>query len=243
MSVWETNGTLAYCEVFDDGTTSPFNDVLTEPFHLSYPNVFEYSGSVYMIPETGHNKDIRLYKAVQFPDKWTLVKSFWVGANFVDTSFVSGFQDGIAYLCSYDWDHKSSHFYKFDLKDLSLSELPKNPNMQNERSGGNLFEERGARLRVLQDCSQTYGAKMIINRIECGDFEAGNASDTFDFEILPQNLKLNLKGVKPKCCHTYNQIASFEVVDFLAERFVWFQPFLILRRKIHSAYYKVLRLF
>lgn len=243
MNVWQTNGTLAYCEVLDDGTTSPFKEVLTEPFHLSYPNVFEYSGSVYMIPETGHNKDIRLYKAVQFPDKWTLVKSFWTGANFVDTSFVSGFHDGIVYLCSYDWGHKSSHFYKFDLKDLSLSELPNNPNMQNERSGGNLFEERAARLRVLQDCSQTYGAKIIINRIECDDFEAGKASDTFDFEILPQNLRLNSKGMKPKCCHTYNQIVSLEVVDFLAERFVWFQPFLILRRKIRSAYYKVLRLF
>ena len=106
-----------------------------------------------------------------------------------------------------------------------------------------LFEERAARLRVLQDCSQTYGAKIIINRIECDDFEAGKASDTFDFEILPQNLRLNSKGMKPKCCHTYNQIVSLEVVDFLAERFVWFQPFLILRRKIRSAYYKVLRLF
>lgn len=38
--------------------------VLKESFHLSYPWVFEEEGKIYMIPETGSDKSIRLYEAV-----------------------------------------------------------------------------------------------------------------------------------------------------------------------------------
>lgn len=37
--------------------------VLKEPFHLSYPWVFEEAGKVYMIPETGQDGSVRLYEA------------------------------------------------------------------------------------------------------------------------------------------------------------------------------------
>ena len=238
--VWHPRGTIAYCEIFDDGTVSDFKEVLKEPFHLSYPNVFEYQGTIYMIPETGHDNDIRLYKSVQFPNQWENVKVLYSGANFVDTSFVSDVKDGRAILYSFDWDNKRSHFYLFNLDELSLSELPNNPNMMKERSGGNCFEQGGESLRVLQDCSRTYGEKIIINRIDCDDFESGNAADSLAFEILPQNLKFNTKRIYPINCHTYNQTFQFEVVDCLAERFVWFKPFLTLRRKIRSACHKVL---
>ena len=241
MSKWHPKGTVAFCEICHDGTVSDFKEVLIEPFHLSYPNVFAYSGAVYMIPETGHKKDIRLYKSVQFPYKWDLEKVLFSGANFVDTSFVSAINDGHAVLYSFDWDTKSSHFYDFDLEQLSLSELLQNPKMMNERSGGNFFEQDGGQYRVLQDCSRTYGEKVIINRIDCDDFEGGNASDSFSLEILPQNMEFNLKNIEARCCHTYNQIAGFEVVDFLSERFVWFMPFLIFRRKVLSAFHKLRR--
>jgi hypothetical protein len=46
--------------------------VLEESFHLSFPNVFEHDGTIYLCPESSSNNDIRLYKAVSFPDKWQL---------------------------------------------------------------------------------------------------------------------------------------------------------------------------
>ena len=61
MNKWHSKGTIAYCEILDDGIALDFKEVLCEPFHLSYPNVFEYNGKIYMIPESGHNYDIRLY--------------------------------------------------------------------------------------------------------------------------------------------------------------------------------------
>lgn len=239
MNRWHSKGTIAYCKILDNGIASDFKEVLCEPFHLSYPNVFEYDGNVYMIPETGHNKDIRVYRSDLFPNQWSLVKSFPVGANFVDTSFVSDICNGQAIICSFDWDHKCSHFYKFDIEKLILTELPENPKMMNERSGGNSYKQGKEEYRVLQDCSRTYGEKIMINRIGCDDFEGGNASDSCSYEICPQNLRFKLGGYNPSCCHTYNQTVQYEVIDFLAERFVWFQPFLILRRKVRSAYNKV----
>ena len=38
-------------------------DVLIEPYHLSFPYVFEDHGKIYMIPESQENDTIRLYQA------------------------------------------------------------------------------------------------------------------------------------------------------------------------------------
>jgi len=47
--------------------------VLAEPFHLSYPSLFEWNHEFYMIPETTGAGMLRLYKAFEFPVRWSLV--------------------------------------------------------------------------------------------------------------------------------------------------------------------------
>ena len=61
--------------------------ILTEPFHLSYPHVFYLNGEHYMIPETYQANSVRLYKADQFPDRWTFIRSLLDG-RWVDSSIV-----------------------------------------------------------------------------------------------------------------------------------------------------------
>jgi len=60
--------------------------VLAEPFHLSYPYVFTWAGSTYMIPETGSVGAVRLYRAASFPTRWVFERELLVGAKFVDSS-------------------------------------------------------------------------------------------------------------------------------------------------------------
>jgi hypothetical protein len=60
--------------------------VLREPFHLSYPHVFEWRGEFYMIPESRQSRTVRLYKAVQFPHRWELVQTLLDDAPFVDST-------------------------------------------------------------------------------------------------------------------------------------------------------------
>ena len=47
--------------------------VLEESFHLSYPYVFEWGGTFYMIPETLGLQSLNLYQATQFPFAWARV--------------------------------------------------------------------------------------------------------------------------------------------------------------------------
>jgi hypothetical protein len=46
--------------------------VLDEPFHLSFPYMFEYGGELFMCPETHEAHQIRLYKCKSFPMQWEL---------------------------------------------------------------------------------------------------------------------------------------------------------------------------
>ncbi len=231
MNRWRLVGSIAVCEIREDGSVSKFKEIIVEPFHLSFPNVFEHAGQIYMIPESGWNRDIRLYRSTSFPFEWEFVKSLIEGENYVDTSFLSDTKGEAAVLNSFNWDTRSSCYFKLDFNSMELYRLPDNPSMMNERNGGNSFECDGVKYRVLQDCSTHYGSKVMIRRIDNDDYEAGKAADSPSSEILSENLLLNRKW-KPVWCHTYNQSEHLEVVDFMAERFVWFGPVLCIRNKV-----------
>lgn len=55
-----------------DETYEYLGVAIKEDFHLSFPYIFEFEGDVYIVPETAKNKDIRLYKATNFPLDWEL---------------------------------------------------------------------------------------------------------------------------------------------------------------------------
>jgi hypothetical protein len=62
--------------------------VLAEPYHLSYPYVFEWQGSHYMIPESGAAKSVRLYRASEFPFRWEWVGNLLEGRRYADASIL-----------------------------------------------------------------------------------------------------------------------------------------------------------
>jgi hypothetical protein len=62
--------------------------VLAEPFHLSYPYVFEWLGDYYMIPERFESGSIGLYKASSFPTRWSCTGTLLQGPYFVDNSII-----------------------------------------------------------------------------------------------------------------------------------------------------------
>ena len=75
ISALEIKGT----EVVDRGIA------LKEPFHLSFPYLFEYQGALYMCPETGESGQIRVYRCTDFPLKWELEGVLMEGVSAVDT--------------------------------------------------------------------------------------------------------------------------------------------------------------
>ncbi|CAN2242150.1 glucosamine inositolphosphorylceramide transferase family protein [Candidatus Planktophila dulcis] len=58
---------------------------LEEVFHISFPNVFVDGEDIYMIPESSENRDVRLYRAVDFPLKWELSTQLLTDISAVDS--------------------------------------------------------------------------------------------------------------------------------------------------------------
>ncbi|MFS8046083.1 hypothetical protein [Rhizobium sp. BR 314] len=53
-----------------DGKPQEPRCVLEEPYHLSYPQVFEHDGAIWMLPEASASEKLTLYRSVDFPDRW-----------------------------------------------------------------------------------------------------------------------------------------------------------------------------
>lgn len=60
--------------------------VLDEPWHLSYPNVFEADGEIWMLPEGYKSGKLTLYRAVEFPWRWEAVPEFTFPCAAIDPS-------------------------------------------------------------------------------------------------------------------------------------------------------------
>jgi hypothetical protein len=60
--------------------------VLDEPFHLSYPYVFEADGEHYLIPESSAVGQVRLYRAAAFPAVWRYAATLIDGPPLADAS-------------------------------------------------------------------------------------------------------------------------------------------------------------
>ena len=77
-------GEIAYATVASDGSLNAQSTVLAEPFHLSYPQVFEWQGSIYMVPESHADLSVRLYEATDFPSRWALRAKLLSGFGVTD---------------------------------------------------------------------------------------------------------------------------------------------------------------
>lgn len=80
----DKRGWISVFEVDKRGAGEP-TSILTEPFHLSFPFLFQFSGTTYLCPECSASGQIRLYRSVEFPYKWEFVKSIMTGVCAGDT--------------------------------------------------------------------------------------------------------------------------------------------------------------
>ncbi len=132
-----------------ESTAERIGEVIVEPFHMSYPYIFQYESKYYMCPETCESREIRLYECVEFPLKWQLKKILMTNVSAVDTTIFE--KDGIWWLLTNIdsinvGDHCSelSIFYADHPLTDQWTPHPKNPifvDSLKARNGGILFEE------------------------------------------------------------------------------------------------------
>ncbi len=139
--------------------------VLAQPFHLSYPYVFESGGNFYMIPETGRKHSVRLYKAIEFPHTWGYERDLLEGGRYVDSSIVR-YQDNWWLFTENGARVKEPVLRLFYANDLygEFKEHPKSPIMESNahiaRPGGRIILNEEKCIRYTQDVSPVYGSEL-----------------------------------------------------------------------------------
>lgn len=162
--------------------------VLDESFHLSYPNVFNWNGDWYMVPETRLAYAVRLYKAKVFPQEWVYVQDLVTG-NYLDPSIF----------------HDQGRWWMFaaercDVLHLFHAESLTGPWIRHPRSpvvtldgniarpGGPVIKCNGRLYRYTQDCDPGYG-----NQVRA--FEITKLTpEVYEEQPVPQNPVVQATG-------------------------------------------------
>jgi hypothetical protein len=134
--------------------------VLAEPFHLSYPYVFEWRNEYYMIPETYEPAEVRLYRADPFPTRWSLVGPL-VTVSCADPSVFQFKDRWWMFTCSNPFQHDTLRLYFAEDLTGPWFEHPVNPIInENKRAGrpaGRVLVLGDRVIRFAQDCVTRYG--------------------------------------------------------------------------------------
>lgn len=137
--------------------------VLSEPFHLSYPYVFEWHDEYYMVPETLQAEAVCLFKAEDFPTRWSQVSRQFEGSYGDPSIFQYGGRWWIL-ACSTPYQHDTLCLFYADHLLGPWREHPGSPivqgNKHSARPGGRVLVLPDRVVRFAQDCVPTYGSQL-----------------------------------------------------------------------------------
>lgn len=209
-------GVISVLEVLPGGGFGLPRRVLAEPFHLSYPNVFEHEGRVYMVPETAEAGQVRLYRAEDFPGGWVLDRVLLDGVPATDATFLE--HGGWWWMFASvrapggsSWDEL--HLFRSRERFGPFEPHPFNPvvsDVRGARPAGRVFRSGERLLRPAQDCSGWYGRALNLMEITRLDWEGYEQRPAARMEagLVPGSF----------CLHTLEAEGGLVVVD--GQRFV-----------------------
>ena len=213
-------GVISCLELDRQGNWSQPEVVLERDFHLSYPFVFEWRGEVYMVPETGSNRTVELYRSTDFPRGWVLEKVLMPDVDARDATL---FEDGDRWwmfvtMCVPGGPSTDELFiFHADSPLGPWQPHPRNPVVSDVRCGrpaGRLFRYQGALIRPGQDSTVCYGRAITLSRVEV-------LTET-DYREVPAGT------IEPRWApgllgtHTIDWNADFVVIDGKWLRFRYF---------------------
>jgi hypothetical protein len=209
-------GHIAMVEVKRDGSCSAPVRVLERDYHLSYPFLLEHDGELFMIPESGENRTVELYRCIGFPDRWCLEKVLLRDAWYLDATvhragdrwwmFANvGAEAGMA--------DDELHLYYADRLLGEWTPHAANPvksDVRCARPAGRLFQRDGELYRPAQVSAPLYGSGVSINRVRHLSPQAYIEQE--EERILPTH-PAGLLGI-----HTLNRAGELCVLDGFMRR-------------------------
>ena len=197
-------------------TYSRLGVAINEPFHLSFPYVFEFEDKVYMCPETSQNKDIRLYESTKFPMEWSLSKILMSNVDAADT-MIFKYNDIWWMFTNLDFSNIGDHASELSIFYSETGPITNNwiahqhnpviINSNKARNAGLLIKEN-----ILYRVSQAqgfdlYGEKFSVNRIL--QLDKYSYKEEKFFSVKP-DFFANIVGT-----HHFHANKNYTVFDFL----------------------------
>jgi hypothetical protein len=137
--------------------------VLSQKFHLSYPQVFKYRNDFYMVPESKQANAVLLYKAHRFPFDWKVCDTLIPNVQLVDPSIY--LSDTLNIMVATDYA-KNMYVYQADSL-FGKWQLHKKPIAligTESRAGGRFFADKNGLILPVQDFSNGYGYGVSLYR-------------------------------------------------------------------------------
>lgn len=208
----KNKGVIGYFR-FEDDVPVYQGIAIEQPYHMSYPCIFEYLGSYYMIPETSANKTIEMYRAKHFPDCWTLEAVLGENEKWVDTTV--RLKNGQPQLFTYR--QQKSGGWVLEQYDLEMTE--RKLNMVSEiHYGTNIgrpagfFFGKDSNLRPAQNCEQMYGEEIIVYEVD--SWKPYREHESYRIPVAQIVAEENYDRI-----HTINSGGAYMTVDVRKDKF------------------------
>lgn len=236
-------GEIGYSIIDGSGKKLPIHIILDEPYHLSFPYLFEYGGDILMMPESCGDNSIKLFKAISFPDKWEEHEVILHDIFACDT-IIAQDKHNIKYLLAsvmYRDETPNGNYISCWVKNIRFK-LNQELKVDGDgllvaegdrgiRNAGKTFMHEGKLFRVGQNCpNKLYGKGLVLFEVESLEPYKEKLlwiKDCEDFDNHIQKMeKYGIIGV-----HTYNFSDSFEIIDFSQIRDWKWATILLKKRK------------
>jgi hypothetical protein len=191
--------------------------VLRSTAHMSYPFIVQHDGEIYCIPETYQARCVSLYRASEFPWHWVFVGNIIDEFAAVDSTLI--FWQGRWWLfCSNQEMGPNDKLFVFYSTDLTTgwhahSQNPVKIDVESSRPAGMPFVFDGHLYRPAQDCSKTYGGRVVLNKVELLTPHEFREAPSWVFEP-------DIEGPYSKGLHTVSRINGMYVIDGKRFRFL-----------------------
>jgi hypothetical protein len=188
--------------------------------HLSYPYLIEAEDRLLCIPESYEAAEVGLYELERFPDRWVKVANLLEGSQIVDASLFR--HEGRWWLAGSEPTHKGASC-ELNLWYAAAPTGPWHPHAGNPvkidvrsaRPGGTPFYADGVLYRPAQDCTKTYGDRIIINRVV-------TLTTTAFCEVPAATVEPDPSGPYPAGLHTLSSAGASTLID--AKRVIFSPP-------------------
>jgi len=177
--------------------------------HLSYPYIVEHQRMVYCIPEAFRSSNITLYRRNFSEEAFIEDRLMLDNIEAVDPTLF--FHEGYWWLFFTIKEYSTTHLYIYYSDDLKGKYKPhrRNPvkiDICSSRPAGTPFVFEGQLYRPAQDCSVTYGGRVVINQV------VRLTTEEFDEKII-RAVDAVTGSPFNKGLHTISQVGDYTLID------------------------------